>query len=113
MFTTVKGSLVNFTYAVGRPLPNMYVPRGYGVERGLVTWRGGETLYYFTMLRGMDQTVVQFSFHVPDDQRQRAYWLVDGSDKKIPSTHMSKLINRIQSVMTRQKKVRQGFGYYL
>lgn len=50
---------------------------------------------------------------VPDDQRQRAYWLVDGSDKKIPSTHMSKLINRIQSVMTRQKRGRQGFGYYL
>ena len=99
MYTTVKGTLINFTYAVGRPLPNAYIPRGYGVERGVQTYRDGETLFYFTMLRGLDHTVVQFSFHIPDDTRCRPYWLVDGSDRKIPSTHMRRLITRIQSII--------------
>lgn len=47
MYTTVKGTLINFTYAVDRPLPNAYIPRGYGVERGVQTYRDGETLFLF------------------------------------------------------------------
>nr|DAG42951.1 MAG TPA: hypothetical protein [Bacteriophage sp.] len=57
-------------------------------------------------------TWVTFTFHIPN--HGNPYWLIDSNlKKKIPSQKTDMLISKIKSDMTKQRRSREGFGYYL
>lgn len=109
---TLNGTLIDFSRAVGMYVPSVYIPKGYFVEKYPATFTDDETIHHFSIARGFDRTCVNFTFHIP--KHGKAYWLVESNlKKKIPYRKTDSLISKIQSNMTKQRKSREGFGYYL
>lgn len=109
---TLNGTWIDFSRTIGVRVPHMYLPKGYLIEKYPATFTEDETIYHFAIERGFDRTCVAFTFHVPN--KGKPYWLIDSNLKrKIPSQKTDSLISKIQSNMTKQRKSREGFGYYL
>ena len=109
---TLNGTWVDFSRTVGMRIPRIYLPKGYLIEKFPTTFTEGETVHHFCITRGFDQTHVAFTFHVPN--KDQPYWLVESNlRKKIPSQKTDTLITKIKTNMTKQRKSREGFGYYL
>lgn len=109
---TVRGVLVDFSNAVGRPIPPVYIPRGYEIHKLPVYYDGSIQVFPFEMIRLMDACPIRFAFHSP--VKNAPYWTVESNLRtQIPQTDVVRLINRVKRDMTRKKKAALGLGYYL
>lgn len=111
---TLTGIYVDFSQAVGISLPAVYIPRGYVIEKQPPMYNKFETFFPFTMRRLFDSTAVGFTFHIPMQQGM-PYWTVDSNTRRthIKAHSTDKVINKIKLDMTKQRKAKQGHGYYL
>ncbi len=109
---TLTGTWIDFSHTIGIRVPRMYLPKGYTIEKYQPVITSSETVYYFAVSRLFDRTWVTFTFHIPN--YGNPYWLIDSNlKKKIPSQKTDMLISKIKSDMTKQRRSREGFGYYL